>query len=1099
MAEKKLGKVPNQNNLTDIIKSQIVTMTDVVEIIVKAATKKTINYSASTLSKLALYSMVTKSLFKGEGAIMVMIEAINTLTPISNKKLKMKSIKKLIDGILELNIYLSGLVGQLNATKINEELDLTPVQKVLASIDSITNLISKKKYTPLWVQFAIIKHDIKRVIKFAESISKLKVNPGLIADTKKNLDVIKGVFKEVQLLFDTVSGIKVTKFIGIKLLFATLAIWKLLEFCKVMTLLVLATPIMLGAQFTLIRLNAVVKLIESLFATINATKINLKTFIKLKLLGPMIEQLIPVLQSINLVAAEISKTSGINDSTQILIVFSVIKAVFTSIKEMPVGIFMRRRLRNLNTCILRLTDVIKNINKIRITSKTFGRVAMLQLLVTGLAVLFTTIIIASPAFLLGSIAIWVLVGAVWVLKFAIKFIAKALTKMANIEVILGLLALTVIMGFITALALMLMLVALVAQPVVKASLWILALFGIITVVTLLTVGIGLLAVAAIYVLGPAIGGLALLTLTIVMIGAIALILKGIESINLDREKIQENVKTVIDCSLMVIDTIFHMHDDEKDEGSKKGFFATLISFVGGTLGTIVQAIMAIHFLALTMVAICIVMLIAAQLRVIQELDLDPAKIRQNVGIVINTAMLVVDTIFNRPDVDGKESNKSWIVSLIENFGGTLFTIVKAILAVAFLSIVIAAISFVLLIAAQLRLLQALNLDSAKIRKNVDVVINTAISVVSMIFSRPDVEGQESKKSWIVSLLEFVGGPIVRIAGAIMAVSFLAISIAMILLITILAKQLQKLAEINLPKDITAKVNQILIGADQVVQALKNRKDTLNGSTNEKKKGFLSRFFSNLGGAVDMIASMTWVSSAMVAVGMVSQLAEHLKSINSIPDIGDINTKFETICGTADNIIRKMNSTPDMEDVTSGNSRLKLIDHINLSINKLGNIPANQVKTINTIFDDYTKFIDKVNTVDVQKLETSSKMFEQMARFSESIRGNFDKLAASLSEDLMPVLEELKDIMEKVPEKLDTGFQNTSASIAATTAIPNESNVAAQVSRENPSMNKQQVDQLVQQRLKDYSKKESNGVASKLDELINLLKGYSGERVQVQTV
>ena len=49
------------------------------------------------------------------------------------------------------------------------------------------------------------------------------------------------------------------------------------------------------------------------------------------------------------------------------------------------------------------------------------------------------------------------------------------------------------------------------------------------------------------------------------------------------------------------------------------------------------------------------------------------------------------------------------------------------------------------------------------------------------------------------------------------------------------------------------------------------------------------------------------------------------------------------------------------------------------------------------------------------------------------------------------------------------------------------------------MNKQQVDKLVQQRLSDYSKKEANSVNSKLDELINLLKGYSGEHVQVQTV
>jgi cytochrome c556 len=143
--------------------------------------------------------------------------------------------------------------------------------------------------------------------------------------------------------------------------------------------------------------------------------------------------------------------------------------------------------------------------------------------------------------------------------------------------------------------------------------------------------------------------------------------------------------------------------------------------------------------------------------------------------------------------------------------------------------------------------------------------------------------------------------------------------------------------------------------------------------------------------------------------------------------------------------------------------------------------------------------DKINTVEVKKLETSANMFKQMANFSSSIKGNFEKLAETLAEDLMPILQELKEIMGQVPEKLDTGFQNTSASIAATTYAPTTANVTEQVNRENPNLTKEEVETIVKTRLNEKAKSDANSTMSKLDELISLLKGYSGDNVIVKTV
>lgn len=213
----------------------------------------------------------------------------------------------------------------------------------------------------------------------------------------------------------------------------------------------------------------------------------------------------------------------------------------------------------------------------------------------------------------------------------------------------------------------------------------------------------------------------------------------------------------------------------------------------------------------------------------------------------------------------------------------------------------------------------------------------------------------------------------------------------------------------------------------------------------------------------------------------------------------ITTNVSDIMTLVDEIIKSITSkSNEHKNIDTGS--FEKISNVILTVADTFDIIAGADQTaLNKNISTYSGFIDKVNTVDVAKLETSTKMFAQMADFSNSIKGDFTKLAETLNENLMPVLQELKEIMGVIPEKLDTGFQNTSASIAATTVAPTQESVKAQVNRENPSMTKKEVDNIVQQRMKDYSKTEATGVVAKLDQLIELLKGYSGENVRVKTI
>lgn len=57
-------------------------------------------------------------------------------------------------------------------------------------------------------------------------------------------------------------------------------------------------------------------------------------------------------------------------------------------------------------------------------------------------------------------------------------------------------------------------------------------------------------------------------------------------------------------------------------------------------------------------------------------------------------------------------------------------------------------------------------------------------------------------------------------------------------------------------------------------------------------------------------------------------------------------------------------------------------------------------------NNFVRFVDKANSVDTKKIKSVTEMFEKMARFSESIKGDFNALADVLSDKLVDVLNKL---------------------------------------------------------------------------------------------
>lgn len=179
-----------------------------------------------------------------------------------------------------------------------------------------------------------------------------------------------------------------------------------------------------------------------------------------------------------------------------------------------------------------------------------------------------------------------------------------------------------------------------------------------------------------------------------------------------------------------------------------------------------------------------------------------------------------------------------------------------------------------------------------------------------------------------------------------------------------------------------------------------------------------------------------------------------------------------------------------------NPLIKYINSLNDGFKDMGNVDSTKVKTT---LDNYIKFVDKINTIEVEKVQTTANMFKQMSEFSNSIKGDFDKLTEALSDNLLPVLTELKEVMNDIPEKLEVGFQETNASIGAQNSERTRENIEAQVKRENKNLSKDDIDTIVQQRLSESARFEANSINAKLDALISLLSGTSGMNAIVKTI
>ncbi len=98
------------------------------------------------------------------------------------------------------------------------------------------------------------------------------------------------------------------------------------------------------------------------------------------------------------------------------------------------------------------------------------------------------------------------------------------------------------------------------------------------------------------------------------------------------------------------------------------------------------------------------------------------------------------------------------------------------------------------------------------------------------------------------------------------------------------------------------------------------------------------------------------------------------------------------------------------DTTNIQKSLTTYNSLNDAITKVLSVDEKQIENNRKFVDNNVKLLDKINSVKTENIRGVTEMFGKMAEFSQTINGNFEKLAEAFSQELIDALNKLSDAL-----------------------------------------------------------------------------------------
>ena len=1073
MAEK-VTKIPNQNNINSVITAQIENMTDIIKVVVKAATDGTIKYSSDTIDKLKTYSDVVETLFSGKGAVIVLTKATDTFQKLDGKNIKEENIKKGFRAVKLMQSYIKDLVENLSELKSLPEINLTGITTIFENINSLRAALEKddKSNKPMWFKFFLLKLEIRRAISLIKDISEIELENDIILKAQALTTNIKTVYKEFITTLTTFNEVNLKD--G-AIYFAKLWLIRNIIVSTINSLNNIDSDSLnavnkkfkkgseLSETFTTISeiADTIVKSTKSFIGLYISEKIIIKGISSLAKIVDILAEKFNDKKSLQKKTIEnISKISEVVntlvDISKKFIVLGLLAIPTLTAVILITFVFLPAISLFIGTLWL-LSKTIRFVKKgINTGFKTLSTV-ILSMLIIGAALVGLAIL--APIFVKCiTLAIIPFILAIGIFSLITWVSFKVIGKL-SIGTVPNILAFGLMIAILTGTLLLSGLAILLAAKIaeeVQVGFWkltgmILGMVALTGVLVLLGLGVSALTPF----IATSMVGLGQILGLIGLILGIGLTINILANTTVESKDAKDKTKEIVSAVNLIRDELKSL-DSSKE--AKRGWKQDkkVLKQVNRTVNTIAK--------------------IAENLNSVQSITLKQDKIISNVtNIMLFTQKLqdlMNNLLFGRTidDTDNTETSGNW---LTRNLGSIFHK------------------------GAASRIRKEMR-SNKKVLNKVDKVINKLVGVGQSLVSIGELKLTDEFKTTIENNIGEIFGFIDTLEGKI--------------------KEFMHTGSVDPEKVIDAakmskrqwrKSGKALSKVEATIATIYGITDTLNILKDFKFvegkdgiKGTKDIIIGNVGIVMDTVKEIAGVVNGKNEdikvnaddIAKMNPLIDFIKSVND--GIKDLAASNDTIVkNNVDNYIRLIDRLVLIDSTTFG-ILASQINNVNSSFDEVGKVNS---KNFENNINNYVKFVDKVNSIEVDKLKTTAQMFKQMSDFSNSIQGDFNKLAEALSEKLLPVLEDLKTIVSTVPDKIDVGFQSTSASIAATTAAPTKENVTAQVNRENPNLTADEVDKIVTTRMNEKATTDANGVAAKLDEMISLLKGFGSGYVTVKTI
>lgn len=678
-------------------------------------------------------------------------------------------------------------------------------------------------------------------------------------------------------------------------------------------------PFSLTAALLMISLKMVGKMVGQFVDIIktldqfNIAKLIIE-ILKVKLLAKVAKQIRKLIHSVSLIGevALVYAAVAIPGLAFANIIVYLFSGIIKTIAKTKFGLLFNvkvRRMISATRVIRRLIRGIANMVSVKTAAKATVAAKLTNMVIKSFSHIILNILLLTPLMalfiLMSPLIIVVFLGFAMVFKIIVRILAK----IVNPKIVIVIAATTGVIMMLAILGLSLVVLALVSIVIVENALNIILFFGIVAAVAIGLGLIGLLLSKISPLLMSAIYGIGIVALAVFAVLAIAAMLWLLSKIELDQEAIKENVKKVMSTVLFIITCLFE--DELNDPESKDSVFTRILKVLGGAVAKIIMALATCAILVATFVSVACILMIAAMLRVLQNLKLDQAKILANVDIVFDT----VDKILARFMQDGpesKKSNRGILLTVMSWINPGMAKVYEALMTMAYLFLMFVSVALVLGIAAMLRVLQNLNLNTQKIEENVDTLFDTVDQIISRIFGDRDDKKHPSNRGILVTIISWVDPGLAKIVEAALSIVYLMLMLVAITIVLGIAALLRQIQDMDLDSEaINAQVDEVFNVVDHII----NRVFAPADDDLVPGHGFLGKiigfFMPGLAKIIDALMAVAQLSLIFLAISIVKGIAENLNEIAQI-DLkeSDIMAKVDTIFKICGNIMKQIYEKAD---------------------------------------------------------------------------------------------------------------------------------------------------------------------------------------------